>query len=162
MQPPSFEVVSYDDRFAEDFARLNYEWIERLFAIEEEDVRSLSDPRGYVLDQGGEIFFVLASASADRPGSPVATVAMTPHEPGVFELAKMAVDPGWQGHGLGRLLMDACIDFAEQRGAREIMLVTNDGLGPALGLYRSAGFQAVAEYSDARYSRGNLEMRRTI
>jgi ribosomal protein S18 acetylase RimI-like enzyme len=154
--------VTYADKFAGDFARLNYEWIERLFTIEEEDVRSLSDPRGYVIDQGGEIFFVLAELAADRPGVPVATVAMTPHDPGVFELAKMAVDPDWQGHGLGRLLIDACIEFAEQREAREIMLVTNDGLAAALGLYRSAGFQAVAEYSDVRYSRGNLEMRRKV
>jgi len=151
-----FELVTYDPFYDQAFARLNYEWIERLFAIEEEDVRSLSNPGEYVIDPGGEIFFVLAD------GEPVGTVAMTPHAPGIFELAKMAVDPSWQGHGLGRMLIDACIDFARTRDAREIMLVTNDGLGPALGLYTSAGFVAQPAYSDARYSRGNLEMRLEI
>ena len=72
-----------------------------------------------MIDRGGQIFFVLAT------GEPVGCVAMTPHASGVFELAKMAVDPVWQGHGLGRMLMDACIAFAETEGAEEIMLVTN-------------------------------------
>lgn len=148
-----FQVISWDARYAEDFARLNYAWIERLFAIEEEDVRSLSDPVHHVIEPGGEIFFVLTEGRA------VGTVAMTPHASGVFELAKMAVDPAWQGHGLGRLLMDACIRFAGSKGASEIMLVTNDGLAPAVGLYESAGFAAEPGYTDQRYTRGNLEMR---
>ena len=149
----TFELVTWRPDLAGDFADLNYEWIERLFAIEEEDVHSLSDPQAHVIDRGGQIFFVLAN------GDPAGTVAMTPHGQGVFELAKMAVMPGWQGHGLGRMLIDACIEFATTKGADEIMLVTNDGLAPALGLYRSAGFVAQPAYSDGRYSRGNLEMR---
>lgn len=151
-----FEVVSDDDALAGAFARLNYDWIERLFSVEEEDVRSLSDPRSHVIDRGGEIFFVLAD------GEPIGCVAMTPHSPGVFELAKMAVDPAWQGHGLGRLLMNRCIAFAEDRNADEIMLVTNDGLAPALGLYESAGFVGEPTYADGRYARGNLQMRRKV
>ena len=151
-----FELVTYADDWAADFARLNYDWIERLFEVEEEDVHALSNPREYVIDRGGEIFFVLAD------GVPVGTVAMTPHSEGVFELAKMAVDPGWQGQGLSRLLMEACIGFAVERGALEIMLVTNDGLAPALGLYEAFGFVAEPVYADGRYTRGNLEMRRKL
>jgi len=150
------DVVGYSDALAADFARLNYAWIERYFSIEEEDTKVLSDPRAHILDPGGEIFFVLVDDQV------VGTVAMTPHAPGVFELAKMAVDPQWQGLGLGRRLMDACIGFAQQRGAREIMLVTNDRLDAALGLYRSAGFEKSAIYTDRRYARGNLEMRRRL
>lgn len=144
-------VVTFDERYAEAFAELNYQWIEHYFEVEEEDRIALGDPVGYALDPGGEIFFVLEDAH------PVGTVAMVPKGGGVFELAKMAVRPDRQGLGYSKLLMDACLDFARGRGAREVMLVTNDILAPALGLYNRAGFEAV-EFSDQRYDRGNLEM----
>lgn len=149
----NIELITYRDEFAADFARLNYEWIERYFSVEEEDVKTLSDPVSHIIDPGGEIFFILADGKA------VGTVAMTPHEPGVFELAKMAVQAEFQGERLSHRLMQACIDFAVQRGASQIMLVTNDSLAAALGLYESVGFEPAAEYRDARYARGNLEMR---
>jgi len=56
-------------------------------------------------------------------------------------------------------LIERCIRFAREQGASEIMLVTNDILLAALSLYERAGFRSVPEYSDARYERGNLEMR---
>ena len=153
MSAQRVEVVGFSERLAPDFARLNYAWIERYFSIEAEDTRVLGDPRTHILDPGGEIFFVLVDDEV------AGTVAMTPHAPGVFELAKMAVDPGWQGQRLGHRLMDACIEFAKHRGASEIVLVTNDRLDAALALYRSAGFEALTTLSDRRYARGNLQMR---
>ena len=55
--------------------------------------------------------------------------------------------------------MQACIEFARDKGAAEIVLITNDVLKPALGLYTASGFQPMPANSDTRYSRGNLEMR---
>ena len=55
--------------------------------------------------------------------------------------------------------MQACIQFANDRNADEIVLITNDVLAPALGLYTRSGFVAMPANSDTRYSRGNLEMR---
>lgn len=154
--PQQARLITYDPRYADDFAALNYEWIETYFAIEDEDRKALDNPQGYALAKGGEIFFVLEGELA------VGTVAMVPvPDTGgrILELAKMAVRPDRQGRGYSRLLMDACIDFARNRGAQEIMLVTNDSLAPALGLYTSSGFVATPQYQDARYARGNLEMR---
>lgn len=149
------ELVTYQARFSQAFARLNYEWIEHYFEIEQEDRNALDNPVAYAIEPGGEIFFVL------EDGEPVGTVAMVPKSGGVFELAKMAVRPDRQGRGYSNMLMEACIAFARSRDAREVMLVTNDILAPALGLYTKAGFTAV-EFSDDRYARGNLEMRLTL
>jgi GNAT superfamily N-acetyltransferase len=152
----SVRLVTFAPAFAEAFASLNYQWIEHYFAVEDEDRRALSDPIGYALEPGGEIFFVLVD------DEPVGTVAMVPKCDGpkmVFELAKMAVRPDFQGQGYSRLLMDACLTFARDAGADEIMLVTNDMLAPALNLYKSTGFVAEARYSDQRYTRGTLQMR---
>ena len=154
------ELVPWDPAFRRAFAELNYQWIEQYFEVEEEDRKALENPEGYALDPGGEIFFVVERSGNQTQA--VGTVAMVPHgqtpEGPVFELAKMAVHPNCQGRGYSRLLMEACVAFARSRNAAEIMLVTNDVLAPALGLYRSAGFQLV-EMADQRYERGNTQMR---
>ena len=153
--PTEVRLVTYQDEYAQDFAALNYEWSEQYFVVEEEDRKALEHPRDYAINKGGEIFFVLED---DRV---VGTVAMVPHrwdDVRVFELAKMAVRPDRQGRGYSRMLMDACLEFARARGADEIMLVTNDVLSPAMGLYESAGFQREPIMADQRYDRGNTQM----
>ena len=152
------QLVTYRPEYARAYADLNYEWIEKFFAIEDEDRKALEDPEGYAINPGGQIFFTLVE------GEPVGTVAMVPvrekrggKEVLIFELAKMAVSPAMQGRGLSDLLMQACIDFAREQGAVEVMLVTNDVLTPALGLYKKHGFE-IETYADQRYDRGNTQM----
>ena len=129
------------------------------FRVEEEDRKALDDPEGYAIRPGGNIFFLLEDKI------PVGTVAMVPitrseeEQELCFELAKMAVRPDCRGKGYGSMLMRRCLDFARAAEAHEIMLVTNDVLSAAVALYEQAGFREVCEYSDARYERGNLEMR---
>lgn len=148
-------VVGYRSEFAKAFAELNREWIETHFAMEPEDERSLGDPEGYVLAGGGEIFFALDDGRSD----PVGTVAMVAKDAARFELAKMAVTPEFQGRGIGKQLMAACIQFARAQQATEIVLTTNNILAPAMGLYEQAGFVRLPQLEDARYARGNTEMR---
>ncbi len=148
----TIEVIEFRDELAADFAALNYEWIEQYFTVEDEDVKSLENPKASVIDGGGQIFFVLVDEEV------AGTAAMLTHTEGVFELAKMAVKPEFQGRGLSRLLMTACVEFGRRKGASEIMLLTNDKLTPAVELYKSAGFVATERYTDPRYVRGNLEM----
>jgi GNAT superfamily N-acetyltransferase len=150
-------LTTYHPQYASAFAELNYEWIETYFAVEDEDRAALEDPHAYAIATGGEIFFVMEDEL------PVGTVAMVPfkgHSDGrAYELAKMAVAPACQGRGYSHLLMQACIAFAKDRNADEIVLITNDVLTPALGLYTASGFKPMPANSDTRYSRGNLEMR---
>ncbi len=135
------------------FARLNYQWIEHYFEVESEDRVALDDPERYALAGGGEIFAV---PDADEW---VGVVAMVAKSDGVFELAKMAVRPDQQGRGVSNALMQACIDFATERGAGRIDLTTNSRLGPALGLYRKFGFhEERRDDVDARYRRGDMRM----
>ena len=54
------EIVTYQSDFAQAFADLNKEWIEAFFEIEAEDLKMLENPEGYVLADGGEIFFALS------------------------------------------------------------------------------------------------------
>jgi len=89
-------VVRYEDQYEKDFARLNFEWIRTHFEVEEPDVRSLNDPFGSIIADGGEIFFVLVA------GIVRGTCALINHGDGRFELAKMAVEPDSRGKGSRR------------------------------------------------------------
>ena len=146
-------IDTYKEAYANSFKTLNLQWIQEYFVVEEEDIKILSNPKSYVIDKGGEIFFALLEDKI------IGTSAMVCISPKVFELAKMSVEKSFQGQGIGRMLIEASIDFAEHKGAKEIFLVTNDKLLPALNLYKSSGFNLDLDYDDNRYERGNTKMK---
>jgi putative acetyltransferase len=135
MSPATRQIVGYRPEFAPDFARLNRAWLERYFTVEPLDEEYLGDPEGHILAPGGEIFFALDA------GRVVGTCAAIPHGKHQFELAKLAVTPEAQGRGIGRALAEAVVAFALRRGARQVILVSNSQLAPALRLYEALGFQ---------------------
>ena len=146
-------IDSFKEKYSKDFEYLNLQWINEYFEIEEEDIKILGNPQRYVLKQGGEIFFALEDDKV------VGTAAMVHVKDKVFELSKMAVDINYQGLGIGRKLINRCIDFAKNKGTKEVFLITNDKLAPALGLYKSSGFELDEDYDDNRYERGNTKMK---
>ena len=146
-------IHTFKDVYADSFKFLNLQWIEEFFIVEEEDLKILSNPKSYVIDKGGEIFFALSE------GKVIGTSAMVFARPKVFELAKMSVDKTFQGQGVGRILIEASITFAKEKDAKEIFLITNDKLIPALNLYKSSGFNVDLDYDDNRYERGNTKMK---
>ena len=145
-------VETFKESYGHSFKALNLEWIEEFFVVEEEDLKILSNPKSYVIDKGGEIFFALIA------GKVIGTSAMVLVKPKVFELAKMAVSKNFQGKGVGRVLINASIEFAKEKAAAEVFLITNDKLKPALNLYKSSGFNLDLDYDDERYLRGNTKM----
>jgi putative acetyltransferase len=128
-------IVDYRPDLAGAFKALNEAWIIRSFAIEPLDRAVLDDPQGAIIDKGGHILF------AQDGGETVGCVALKPLKDGGFEVAKMAVADSHTGRGLGRALMQACVDRARALNAPRLYLETNSALGPALGLYRAFGFQ---------------------
>ena len=146
------KIVPFNADYKSAFEQLNREWIEKYFIMEEEDLKTLQNPESYVMERGGEIFFALLD------GDVVGTAAMIQKSKGVFELAKMAVTKNLQGLGIGKKLLERCIDYSKDREATEIFLITNDSLKPALSLYLSCGFVLNEQNDDNRYERGNTKM----
>ena len=120
--------------------------------MEQEDLNILQNPEDYVIKKGGEVFFAILENRG------VGTAAMVLTTTGVYELAKMAVNKDYQGMGIGRSLLQRSIKFALDENAREIFLITNDALKPALNLYHSSGFVLCPQNDDNRYLRGNTKM----
>jgi GNAT superfamily N-acetyltransferase len=146
----------YDPKWKGDFARLNYEWIEGYFEIEEMDRKILEEPERYILEPGGQILF---AESAE--GEIVGTCALISRGKGVFELAKMGVTREARGVGIGGVLMQGAIDLAKNIGARIIELETNDELEAAIRLYENFGFRRMKQspHGESDFSRATVFMR---
>jgi putative acetyltransferase len=152
------DIVAFRPEHAEAFRTLNETWITKYFTLEPKDREVLGDPQGQILGKGGRIFMALEGGAA------VGCVAMLALPDGGFEVAKMTVAEGLRGSGLGRALMERCIEEAEAAGAPRLYLETNSVLAPALSLYRSMGFQPLARTRDAArdYERVNVWMERKL
>jgi GNAT superfamily N-acetyltransferase len=61
------------------------------------------------------------------------------------QLRILLVSSAGRGQGLGRRLIQACIDFARSAGYSRLVLWTNDSLAAARHLYLAAGFTLVDE-----------------
>lgn len=55
----------------------------------------------------------------------------------------LCIDPGYQGRGLGRRLLNATLDMACERGAKEAYLEVRPSNEYALILYASLGFREI-------------------
>ena len=144
------EALSYNKKFSKDFYTLNKLWIEESWSLEDSDKEDLLNPEK-IIKKGGQIFFAVSNNKA------VGTVAMIFNSKNKFELAKMTVKSHFRGKGIANLLMDECIQFATEKKAKEIFLISNDSLKIARNLYDKYGFIEV-DLDSKKYKRGNVKM----
>jgi ribosomal protein S18 acetylase RimI-like enzyme len=65
--------------------------------------------------------------------------------PGEAEIRALAVAPGTQGRGVGRLLLQAVTDLAFRQGVHHLVLCTQPEMSAAQHLYAAAGFRRLPE-----------------
>jgi putative acetyltransferase len=148
------QIVEFAPEHAEAFRTLNEAWISKHFAIEPKDREVLGDPQGKIIAKGGRIFMAV------KDGAAVGCVALIAMPDGGFEVAKMTVAEGLRGEGLGRRLMQRCIEAGAEAGAPRLYLETNASLAPAMALYRAMGFTDVGPPEELVYARGDTWMER--
>jgi GNAT superfamily N-acetyltransferase len=81
---------------------------------------------------------------ADLDGEPVGSVFCTRKDDDTAKLRMLIVGEKARGHGVGGLLVDACMEFAREAGYRHMTLWTNDILSAARKLYASRGWVLTA------------------
>lgn len=147
------EIIDYQPEYAEEFKRINYAWINKYFKVEQPDIDSLDRHQEKIIDRGGWICLARIDQRI------VGACALINHREGVFELAKMGVDDGYQGRQIGKRLGQAVIDKARSMDGRRLFLESNRKLLPAIGLYRKLGFrEVVRRQGKSEYERSDIVM----
>jgi DNA-binding MarR family transcriptional regulator len=147
------EIKPFRRELREHFYRINAQWLQRHFVLENIDREVLSNPETRVIKPGGAIFFALLD------GEVIGTVALLLSEPGAYELTKMGVEVGFRGCGAGRLLLDAAIAEFHRRRGKMLFLESSSKLTPALTMYESAGFVLQPNLRpDSHYQRSDVYM----
>ena len=124
-------IELYNPEYKKDFVLLNTEWITKYFRLEESDLYTLNNIEEYILNKGGQVFLAIVNDKV------VGCCALIAHpENQTFEMAKMAVSPQAQGLGLGRRLGEILIQYAKDRGIKQIFLEGNTRLESSIILYR--------------------------
>jgi DNA-binding MarR family transcriptional regulator/GNAT superfamily N-acetyltransferase len=150
-------IRDFSDDLAQAFHDINAAWIAQMFALEENDIRLLENPRDLIVDKGGAVLF------AQTPDlGVVGTCAIMRMKDGWFELTKMGVLESARGRKVGEFLLAAAIERAKAMGvADRLYLLTNRKCAAAIHLYEKLGFQhdaGIMALFGARYERCDVAM----
>lgn len=146
------EIIPFDVKYAKDFYELNVSWLEKFFYVEPYDEKVLSNPKEYIIDNGGYIFFI-------KLDSKIIGTAAFINQKSYFELSKMAVTQEYQGLQLGKKLIKHCISFAKEKKWNSITLYSHRKLETAINLYKKVGFIEIPLEKDVHYERANIKMK---
>ncbi len=100
---------------------------------------------GRVPDDG---FFLVLDSEGKIAAS--AAVQLGEHTQGSATVHAVCTSPAHRGHGLGKLVTLAVMDYAQRRGIRDVWLTTDDFRLPAVKLYLKLGFLPVLYEPDMR------------
>ncbi|MGN6531047.1 MAG: GNAT family N-acetyltransferase [Ginsengibacter sp.] len=97
------EIIGFSEDYSKYFAALNIAWLQKYFEVEPIDYEMLSEPKKYIIDKNGFIFFAKADDKI------AGTFALIKVGNGIYELSKMAVAEGFQGKKIGNKMLEFCL-----------------------------------------------------
>lgn len=145
------DLILYESKYQPAFKRLNMEWLDKHGLTESHDLEILDDPQGTVIDPGGIIFLAKENELI------IGTAGLWKENDSEYELVKMAVDPLQRGRGIGKLLLNRCLQEARDRHATRVFLFSSSKLTTALKLYQQSGFNHVA-VTDSPFVTADVKM----
>ena len=138
------------------FAELNIAWIKDLHHVEESDQYMYDHPESYA--QNGNSIFAF-----ELDGEVAGVCALKQDDEGEWELTKMAVDPKFQGRGLGKTIMNHVENYARtELGMKRIYLISNTINAAAIRLYKRCDWVVIHEGPHPRYARADIAMEKHL
>ena len=146
----TIEIKKYEHHYHQQFKEISLEWLHGYELYEKADADLLADPQKYI-GAGGLIFL------AHYKQKVVGTVSLIPTKKDTFEIMKLGVFEGYKGLGIGRKLMQVCIDICKEKKVHLITLETSSKLKNAIQLYEKLGFLHV-KITDSYYESADIKM----
>ncbi|SFD06816.1 GNAT family N-acetyltransferase [Algibacter pectinivorans] len=146
-------IIPFKNKYAADFYTLNIEWLQTFFYVEPYDEEVLGNPKKYIINKGGHIFF------AKLNNAIIGTVALMPIENSdSFELTKMAVSPNYRGQKIGQQLMQHCIDFSKVSNIPKLIIYSSRKLENAIYIYKKYSFIEIPVEPNCPYKRCDIKL----
>jgi GNAT superfamily N-acetyltransferase len=145
-------IIPFDEKYADDFRRLNIEWLTEYFNAEPYDEYQFSHPLVEIINKGGYIFL------AKEHERIVGTAALMKEASLSYELTKMCVTKSSQGKGISRMLLETCLRLAKEKNWDRLFLYSSTRLIPAIALYKKYGFKEIPLEKNSHYSRTDIKM----
>lgn len=113
-----FEIIAYEDKLSQAFENLWVPWLREMTGSEPEDsdLAAVTNSKDYYINAGGAVYFALLE------DSPVGVVAVKKLTPETYEFCKLVVLENARGFGLGRLLVEECIEFVKSKNGGALYL----------------------------------------
>jgi DNA-binding MarR family transcriptional regulator/N-acetylglutamate synthase-like GNAT family acetyltransferase len=93
---------------------------------------------------------------AERNGENVGCVMLVKKSKTTAKLRLLLVEPSARGMGIGKRLVEECVNFARRTGYKKIVLWTQSELDSARHIYEAAGFHLTGKQPHNSWSRENL------
>jgi N-acetylglutamate synthase-like GNAT family acetyltransferase len=124
------EILLYKDQLAPHFERINAQWINAMFVLEDIDKQVLQQPRKHIIEKGGEIWFAKHSTLGI-----IGACALLNKGDGNFELTKMGVLDTARGLKVGEVMLRYVIKQSKKMNIACLFLLTNSKCEAAIHLY---------------------------
>ena len=148
-----YEIINLKIEYEKHFYDLNIAWLKEFFLVEDYDQKILSNPQKHIINKGGSIFF------AKKNKKIIGVVALMPtDEFDVFERTKMGVKKSFRNQGVGRLLINKCIEKVKLDKLKKVIIYSNRKLENAIYLYKSFGFTEVELEKKSNYQRADIKL----
>jgi ribosomal protein S18 acetylase RimI-like enzyme len=144
------QIKAYEDKYHQQFREISLDWLHSNGLYEKADDDLLDNPKKY-LENGSFIFL------AHYNDEIVGTVTLSPLENNTFEIMKLGVIGAYKRLGIGRKLMQICIDVCHKKEVKLVTLETSSKLVKAIKLYEKFGFSRV-EITASYYESADVKM----
>ena len=144
------KVVPYTGTHRQAFIDFNTDWIMDNFGFLEQEDLDTFDRIDEELDAGAMIY-----AAESEQSAPLAFCMARPMEKGRWEICKLASNKHMPHGGAGSVVFRAAMNYAINHGAKEIFLLSNRKLKPALHIYQKNGFHEI-KLDNYEYERGDI------
>lgn len=143
------EITKYNPKYKQDFIKFNTQWITEYFGkLEEHDIEAFNSI-DKDLENGAMIYFALNGNTL------LAGCMVVPSGDNVWEVCKLCSNKNVDHKGAGTKVFEASVNYALEKGAKKLIIITNKILEPAIHIYKKFGFQEV-KLDNYVYKRGNI------